>query len=234
MVLRCGIRSTSAGSRGVRAALGALLVAAAFTRAVPSRAESATEVWMEAGVQGDLTDRLRLRFSQQLRYRGALADLDRVMPELALRYETRPWLRLGTSYRLSRQWDGDDWTHRHRVDADALLRGRAGSLRLSHRTRMQHQLRGLEGDGGFRAVLRQRLGVSHRPLAWLEPFADAEAFFLLAHPKRGYALRSWRVTAGADLEAGPVDLEAAYRLELPVDVEGPTVHIVALTAIYSL
>jgi hypothetical protein len=196
------------------------LTAALAPALAPRPAVADTQLWSELQIRHRPTKRLRLALAQHLRLDDGVSRIGAVIPEAGLRYKLRQWLRLGAGYRFELARDGGgELDRRHRLHADAIGRARIGAFEPRLRIRLQRQLRGVDGQIGYRDTARARLSLGWRAGRGVEPFAATEVFARLDSER----ISKLRFTAGSDLG----DAELSVRVEAPTAPDEPVSLIVA-------
>ncbi len=183
-----------------RIVVASLALVSVMLRTAPAQADEG-EVWLSAGADVELHERLRLGGVQHLRFGSgrveALTDVDAVVP-------VRRWFRLGAGYRLGVE-RGDATRVFHRLHVDGHVRTRLGRVRVRIRGRYQARIAG-NTRHTFRLRLRLRLHVTK----WFRPFAVAETFV------RTSGLRKQRLGGGLLFAIDDHRIRLVYLLELPL------------------
>jgi hypothetical protein len=160
-----------------------------------------------------------------------LSRTESVMPEVELRYRLIKALHLGGGYRFMYKRDGDgEFENAHRVFFDAKVRWLIATMGMCVRMRLQDNFEWTKkGERKDTPSLRTAVGATYRAWDTVRPFLTGEHFLALDSANAA-PTRKWRVTMGAELRWSPLDWEAYYRLDIPVDDEDEArIHIVGLT-----
>ncbi len=190
--------------------------------------------WTEVGVSTALTKRWAVGLDQHLRFDQDISRVASVMPELAVAYRIRKWLRVGAGYRMQYTRDGDDeMVSRHRFHALVRARYDVGDVRLQYRLQYQEQFRpGAKDD--LRHAVRNRFEAAYRHFKHWSPGGSFETFHAI---DKGDLIHvdKLRIKAGVEYERKDWALELYYCAEVPVaDTFDPVLHVVGVAAHYEL
>lgn len=207
-------------------AVAAALVALA---AGPARAQSDSQLWLEAGVSHDLGARVTLSFEQHIRFDDGMSRLGAFMPEPGVSVRAATWLRLGASYRMQYERNNNgDLELRHRLQLAARARADLSkAIRVEYRLQFQEQYRP-DAKTTSRHSVRNRVGVAYRGRRPWTPAASLELHHDLDNGDAIHLDKVW-LTVGVARALGRGEAEVFYRAELPQhDAADPTVHILGL------
>jgi hypothetical protein len=189
----------------------------------PAAAAADTQLWLEAGLDKELSKKTTVSFVQNLRFDEDVSRVMGVMPDLGLDHRAMRWLDLGAGYRLAyeRRRNGD-MELRHRLHVQGQLRFDAGDFRLRYRLRFQERIR----SDDLRHVVRNRIRVDYRGIRPWVPIVSAETFHRLADDDP-IVLRKRRYSAGLRYGFRTRSVDVAYLLEDngPFD---PTAHVLSI------
>ncbi len=191
-----------------------------------AQAESSAELWSAAGVKYKLAKKLKLDFTQHLRFEDDISQVQSFMPTLALAYRLRPKLKVAMGYRFAYKRTGSgDFERRHRLHTDAIGAYKFGDGTASYRLRLQATAKPDETAFAVRNRLRLKYRISDvmSALSSVETFHDADA-----------AVRTLRITAGVEREIANQDVRLFYRYESPSDASEATLHILGVGFEHSL
>ncbi|MFT4705264.1 MAG: hypothetical protein ACI81R_002972, partial [Bradymonadia bacterium] len=117
-----------------------------------------TQLWLEAGIRGDITDDLDLTFTQAFRFDQRISRLGRVLPELSLGYDLPHGIDLDLGYRFTAdKRDEGDWRYEHRIYFGGSYSRDVGPLNVQYRLRFQEDLYEKRGEKLNDHMLRNRL-----------------------------------------------------------------------------
>lgn len=184
-----------------------------------AQADSKAELWLAAGIKYKLRDKLKLNYTQHLRFQEGASELKSLMPALALSFRLHRNVKVATGYRYAYKRTGGDFDNRHRLHADALTSYALGDFKASYRLRFQNTFKEDETKG----VARNRLGLKYRingsttGAASVETFNDLSAGF-----------QTLRMTVGVEREISAQDVSLFYRYESPSDETEDRLHILGI------
>jgi len=216
---------------------GALaLGAAALLAAAPARAdESDLQQWTELGVGHGFDKETTISLDAGIRFDEDVSRVGAVLPEAGLQYRLAKWLRVGGGYRLqyARDDDTDEFEVRHRVQAHARVRHDVDPVRLEYRLMYQEAFQ-VDAIDRSRHTVRNRVSLAYRALKPWVPAAEAEAFIGVDDGDPVHVDKV-RFTLGASHQSKAREIEAYYRIEVPVeDRMEPTLHILGLGMYFDL
>lgn len=203
---------------------------------IPTRAAAQTitdtQVWTGAGVDLDMSDRLRLTWEHSLRFHDDVSALDSAFHELAARFELHDAVRLKAGYRYYMVRGG---VTAHRLFGDVSARYRAGKAKweLEYRARLQTTTRP-DPDEDL-TYLRNRLQAGFAATDAVSPFASFEHFYRFRDQGTDEG-RRYRISAGADWDvAKRVSLSLFYTFQREINVAQPEQdHILGVELSYGL
>ena len=173
--------------------------------------------------------RVTLTFDQHLRFDEDVGRVAAIMPEPGVGVRAARWLRLGTSYRMQYERNGNgDFELRHRFHLIARARVEPRrAVRVEYRLQLQEQVRP-DANDTYRHSVRNRVAVEYRGLRPWRPGASIELHHDLDNGDTVHLDKVW-LTVGVARDLGASEVELSYRAELPqFDPDAPTVHILGL------
>lgn len=208
--------------------------------ASPARAESDFELWTEAGITYKLSKRFRLGFDQHVRFDDNASRIERIMPDLHLRWRPKKWVYFQVGYRFLAQpqytlgetyWDA--W---HRPYGDAGLKGKVGHLGVDYRLRYQEQFGwpyDEDGDIVHKHTIRNRLSVSWDFTPDLSLGTKNELFVRINDPDG--ALHKFRSLLELDWQLHHHEFTVFVGVDKPLDDDDePTARILGLAYHHNL
>lgn len=211
-----------------------LLVVATFVTA-PAMAMSEVQLWTSAGVRHRPSKKVRLTFTQHVRFDQDISRLESVMPELAASWAIERWLRLGGGYRFSMESNKKgELEPAHRLHVQSQFGGDLGPVELGYRLRFQE---GLESDDELetRHTFRNRIGLDIDTDTLVTPGLSAELFTRM-WDKEPVEQKKVRFSTGLEIRPHKAhEIELQYRYQLPLDdPDDPREHIVGFEYQYRI
>lgn len=210
----------------------ALAATVSLTPAIAEAHVETTEVWTDVGVRVVPLRRLRLTFTQSVRF-STLFGLRRVIPELEADYRVIGPLRIGFGYRyLWRDNALGEVSEGHLIHGDATVQLRPiRHLDIELRSRVQWRTVGKDSNGYLwddtRDMWRNRVNVEW---TFRSPFtvnAFAEHWTRLDDTVRH---DRFRVGAGLSAEVSRWRFQVFYMRDMPDFIDSPNVNMVGLSA----
>lgn len=221
--------------RSLRAAPCCAMALAATAGLMPAAAEAhveTTEVWTDVGVRVVPLRRLRLTFTQNVRF-STMYGLRRIIPELEADYRVIGPLRIGGGYRyLWRDGALGDVEEGHLIHGDVMVQLRPlRHLDIELRSRVQWRSVGKDKNGFLwdetRDTWRNRVNVewTFRSPFTVNAFVEHWARFddTLRHDR-------FRVGAGISAEVSRWRFQLFYMRDMPDFIDNPNVNMVGLSA----
>lgn len=200
------------------------LVLAIVLAAAPAYAD--VQLWNEAGVRTPLAKRVMFTFDQHLRFDSDVSRVQSVMPEPAIHYRFKKWLRAGISYRFEYERDDGELVMRHRGAVYGRVRYKLGPLQLAYKLQYQESYRP-DKNTVWKHVMRNRVELGMKATKRIEPGVSAEVFHRVGDGSAMQYEKLW-LTVGAAYAKKKWDADVFYRWEKPADVMEPSVHIIGL------
>lgn len=185
-----------------------VLTALVFTTCSYAQYQDAN-LWTSAAVNADLTKKMAVSYSTELRLYKNVTSIDSYINELSFSYEPVKNLITGIDYRYSRKNQEAYFEGVHRVGAEVSYEQKIDALGLRLKARVRYQLPfnylGVINDAIYpdnRNVMRFKLSAKYRPvnLKKIQPFASYE-FYKALSPKNIYnPIDSYRITAGVSFD----------------------------------
>ena len=197
-----------------------------------ARAQSDAELWLFAGVKGDVGSGFGLGVNQQLRLNDDMSQLSTVLTDFYVSYDVTDWFRIQPTYRIG--WArsrnrGLQIFHRPQIDFRA--KASFGEFRVSYRVRFQERIRwDRDDDTRHEHGLRNRISAEWKTESGLVPSAEAELFLDIAGDD-GTEFYRQRFSIGCAYGFDAHEVELGYRTDISLD-DGDIAHI--LRAGYTL
>lgn len=200
------------------------------TLSIPAVVNAETQMRVEAEKKLRPAQNLTLTPSAQLRLTASPFQVGSLLPGLALRYRLLPQLSLGTGYRFNYDRNRSGvFRAKQRVHVDVSSRWRGSAWQVKGRLRFQEQWRETRrGEIRHRPSLRGLMQAKWQVVPTVASFLSAEHFLALEKLSSTQS-RKWRLGFGAQWETALVEVQASYRLDIPIAVEeGERAHILTL------
>jgi len=215
-------------------------VSAFLLIATPAHADSDVQLWTEAGITYDISKRFRLGIDQHIRLEDNASRVERIMPDVHLRWRPKKWVYFQLGYRFLGQpqyslgetyWDA--W---HRPYGDAGLRRKFGDFGVSYRLRYQEQFGwpwDEDGELVTEHTVRNRLGLHWYAGRDWSLGIENELWVRIDDPDG--ALHKWRTTLALDWDLGDHDASVFVGRDKALDDElEPNVYIIGLAYHFDL
>lgn len=140
-------------------------------------ADSEGQLWLESSLRAKIAKKLRLEWSQHLRFDHNISSFQSVMPEIELRYKPIKMISIKLGYRYIYEKNKNDrFDPAHRYHIQLSTNKKIGMAKLSYRIRYQEKHE--EDEFDYTSRLRNKLsiqldtGSKYEPVLFTESFTD--------------------------------------------------------------
>lgn len=163
---------------------------------VSSQIIAQTGVWIKAGLEKKITDKLDLEINVQPRYKDINEKPSSWVAEVGVKYDLVKNLNLAVFYRHISDLKKSGYKPYHRFYADLSYKfKKLNPIIIEYRLRYQQQFQDVDNDLiTDKNYWRNKLDLSYKNKTKFEPYVSADAFY-----KVGYAFDQIRYKAGVDI-----------------------------------
>lgn len=156
--------------------LAVLAVLAAALQAQAYR-EGDSQLWLGPGVETGAGPGVKVGVDTSSRFGDSMSDYFYQSYEPSVTWKAAPWLDLGVAYEIIQNKKNDEWLDEQVPKVNLTIKGDAGPLQLSNRSRMEYRIREAATDE-WRYRDRIRLQQAKGWTGWkLKPYVENELYF---------------------------------------------------------
>ncbi|MFO7534559.1 MAG: DUF2490 domain-containing protein [Kiritimatiellia bacterium] len=157
--------------------LAVMAVAVAVAAQAQAFREGDSQLWLGAGVETKAGADWRLGVDTGVRIGDSMSDYFYETVEPLVVWKAAPWLDLGAGFEIIRSEKNGEWLEEKVPKANLTIKGDAGPLQLSNRSRLEYRFRE-EASDEWRYRNRLRLQLAKGRTDWkLKPFVEDEFYF---------------------------------------------------------